>query len=436
MTQARRAAWKALVALEKGDAARLVLDRRRLTPADRDFALELARGTERLHLFLDFALRATVCERLPADPHLRCALRLGAYQILLLGGVPDYAAVHETVSLVRDRRSFLNGALRNLARAVLTRPADPTLPRVELPLDAARTLLLSRGSLPDPETDPGGFVAARYGLPRFLVQGWFESFGSDVMAAAAASCRTPAVVLRPTLHAGGGAPQLAAELRAEGVETVPAARPDLLRWSGGASPFAGRSFAAGAFVVQDATAYEAAFAVGAVPGEAVLDACAAPGTKATLLAEHVGTTGAVYAYDADRRRRRLITGNAQRLRLDGVLRVCEAIDDVPAGVDRVLVDAPCSNTGVLARRVEVRRKLTPETAAVMATTQAELLRDALERVRVGGTVVYATCSIERVENQGVVAELVGDGVTLLREHTTLPRGDRDGGYHAVLQRRR
>jgi 16S rRNA (cytosine967-C5)-methyltransferase len=242
----------------------------------------------------------------------------------------------------------------------------------------------------------------------------------------------PAVTLRPC--GGRDAQALAAALQEANVQCE--IDSGFVRWTGGSSPFATGAYRDGWFVVQDPTAVRAAEAVEARAGQTIVDLCAAPGTKSTLLAEQARPRGVVLAWDPDERRRRRIGENMRRLRLHDVLRVVEDESTLPTGTaDAVLADVPCSNTGVLGRRVEARRRLREDSFATLAALQQQILRRALGCARPGGRVVYSTCSIEREENADVVRAVLGDGVHLVREELTLPVAGRcDGGYFAVLQR--
>lgn len=407
-SDARRAAWQALVALEKGRVRRLreALDAAALSDRDLSFAWELALGCERHRRLLDFALEPLTERGLPRDPHLLCALRLGAYQLLFLTRVPPRAAVHETVGLLRRGAGFCNAVLRALAASRAT----------------VATLDLPPG-------DRG--LAIRHSLPDELVARWRRFFPRDVERLCAASSSIPAVHLRVN-RLRGGAGRLQELLRREGVDCEAGEHEDLLRWTGGGSPFRSRCFAEGWFVAQDPTALAAVDAVQARAGETVVDLCAAPGTKATRLAEQVRPGGRVLALDPDRRRRPRIVENAERLGLSPWLRVVET---APAGADRVVADVPCSNTGVLARRVEVRRRWSAAALAELTAIQAGILRQALDLVRPGGTVVYSTCSLEPEENGELVRSHLLPGFELVAERSILPEPRRcDGGYFAVLRR--
>ncbi len=436
MTSARRVALRALVAVDTGEVERLEpalllhgLDRR-----DRDLAVELARGVERMRLTLDFVAERYVTTGLPKRPSTRAALRMGIYQLLYLARVPIRAAVHESVELVDKERGFVNAVLRRIAAAIREPDqVDAAKPTELLHGAEGRVLRFERPELPDPIDRPAAYHAIRHGLPAFVVERWARQHGIDAaIATAAASSRPPIVALR--VHAPrANRTALAERLATEGVTTAPADHDAVLLWTGGGSPFESGAFRDGWFVAQDPTALRAVEAVGAQPGETVIDLCAAPGTKTTFLAAAVAPNGRVLAHDADAGRTGRIVENVARLGLRDVVTLVPDKADLPIA-DRALVDVPCSNTGVLARRPEVRRRLRPETFAGLARIQGELLRFAIAHVRPGGTVVYSTCSIEPEENEAVVAATLGEGCELVTQQCTLPvERQHDGGYHAVLR---
>ena len=437
MRSARVAAWRALVALERGRVDRLdaAFDRRGLSAKDRGLALELARGVERSRLWLDFLIDGLVERTPPKDPHVRVALRLGVYQLIRLTRVPSYAAVTETVGLLQRGRGFVNALLRRLSRQIEARQPDPSKPRTEVGLANGRTLVLPEGcELPDPESEPAAHCAVLHGLPRFLVERWASVHGpSEAARIAAAADRTPALILRAnTLHGDGAALQKV--LAEEAIQSLCLDHPQLVEWEAGASPFASAAYRAGWFVAQDPTALRAVEAVDAGAGDTVVDLCAGPGTKTSWLAERVRPDGRVHAYDVSEARRKPIRDNATRLGLSDVIVVHDDAAALPVA-DRVLVDVPCSNTGVLARRVEVRRRLRPESFDELARNQVALLRRGLELLRPGGTAVYSTCSIEPEENEQVAHAVLAPGLRLVRDQVTLPDPPRhDGGYVAVLEK--
>lgn len=434
MVSARAAALHALVALEKGQTERLrdALDAARLVGREQAFAFELAHGVIRRERLLDHVLLAFAHRGLPKDAAQRCLLRLGAYQLLFVPGMPAHAAVHETVDLVRSNKGFANAMLRRVAECAQAHAADPDRPTEQLALSPTRSLLLPT-PLPANETERLSIV---HSLPYFLLQRWQKDFGPDgLRQVAEAASAIPGVFLRAV---GVDRDALRAELAEAGVVCEPAEHPRLLVWTDGNTPFGSKAFAAGRFVVQDPTAVRAAEAVPCGPGSVVVDLCAAPGTKTSLLAERVRPGGRVHAFDLDTARGARIAENVARLGLGDAVAVAREVRDLPMA-DAVLADVPCSNTGVLGRRVEVRRRLTGGTIPRLVQVQKQLLVQAIGLCKPGGHVVYSTCSIDRDENDGVVdAVLAAPGTPrceVLQRHLTLPLArQHDGGWFAVLRR--
>lgn len=299
-------------------------------------------------------------------------------------------------------------------------------------MSTTRTLLLKK-PLPDAELDR---LAIVHSLPYFLMQRWEKNLGRDGLRQVAEAASTvPEVFLR--VAAGVEREALRAELGTAGVVCEVADHARMLRWTDGPSPFSTPQFRDGQFLVQDPTALAAAEAVPCRPGDTVVDLCAAPGTKTTVLAERVAPGGLVWAFDPDPLRRTRIAENVARLRLGDVVRVVGNVAELPVA-DAVLADVPCSNTGVLGRRVEVRRRLTAGGFARLVAVQKELLVQAIGLGKPGGAVVYSTCSIDREENEGVVEAVLataGEGrCELVRSERTLPKaGVCDGGFFAVLK---
>ncbi len=434
MATARAVALHALVELSRGRVDRLrdgLVDAG-LSPRDQAFAFELAHGVARRRRLLDHVL-AALCQRgLPKDPRLLDTLRLGVHQLLFVRGMPAHAAVHETVELVRGNRGFANAVLRRVADAIDDRPAAD--PLRELPLGPERCAVLP-APLP---ADELARLALVHSLPDWLLRRVAAEHGlAGARAVAEAASASSDVFLRFAAAVDGAA--LRAELAAAGVELQPTAHALSWRWSGGESPFATAAFRRGDFLVQDPTALAAAEAVPCAPGDVVVDLCAAPGSKTARLAERVRPGGAVVAFDVAPARRAQIADNVARLRLGDVVRIAASPTELPTGAAAVLADVPCSNSGVLGRRVEARDRLQPETFAQMAALQRPLLLQALGLCRPGGAVVYSTCSIDGEENGGVVRAMLADPqaprATLLSEATTLPQaGAHDGGYVAVIRR--
>ncbi|HEY5141722.1 MAG TPA: RsmB/NOP family class I SAM-dependent RNA methyltransferase, partial [Methylococcales bacterium] len=179
------------------------------------------------------------------------------------------------------------------------------------------------------------------------------------------------------------------------------------------------------------------------PGQTVLDMCAAPGTKTTQLAELMTDTGSIFATDIDEMRLKRLETACKRLQTSSVrvlpfANLAKLLANEQC--DAVLLDVPCSNTGVLSRRPEVRYRINSQSISKLAHTQLQLLRRAAEIVKPGGKICYSTCSIQKKENTDVVQQFLthNNRFALLQEKLSLPSADkidRDGGYTALLQKR-
>ena len=200
-------------------------------------------------------------------------------------------------------------------------------------------------------------------------------------------------------------------------------------------------FAQGEFTVQDITASQAVRRLKPQRDWAILDLCAAPGTKTTQLAEATSDAARIIATDNDGRRLEMVKENIARLGIKSVKIIpYESLQGITAEIglfDAILLDVPCSNTGVLARRVEARYRISPEAIGELARIQAELLKTAAKLVKPRGKICYSTCSIQKIENGELVREFLKDnpGFELESEELTLPSAedfDHDGGYAAIL----
>jgi 16S rRNA (cytosine967-C5)-methyltransferase len=197
------------------------------------------------------------------------------------------------------------------------------------------------------------------------------------------------------------------------------------------------SFKDGLFYIQDPSTLLAVAALDPKPGETVLDLCSAPGGKTAFMAERMENKGTVIAHDTAPERLKLVGENCRRL---GVTCVTPALPSAlhshhAASFDRILVDAPCSNTGVMRRRVDLRWRIREAEIARLRDTQLKLLRETWPRLKPGGTLVYSTCSLESEENAEVVREFIKENPTmhLQRERSLTPWTDNtDGAYVAQL----
>ncbi len=449
MPDARSLALDVLLAVERREGFAkdlLAAPRAALTdPRDRGLVTEVVYGTLRRRATIDACLAAFSRVPLPTlDPAVRGALRMAADQALFLDRVPAFAAVSASVGLVAARTNprfagFANAVLRNLLRAIERRdvgseePEDATR---DVPRPGTTSIRFRRPLFPDPAAGPAANLSVRYAHPPWLVTRWLARHGeATCRAMLAAGASRPQVVLRAR---PGGRDALVAELRAGGHGAEPGEEADAVVL-GEADPAAIPACREGRASVQDETAQRVVPLLGLRGGERVLDLCAAPGGKALhaldLLAA-AGGGGEVVACDvAAERVLALVSALAGRSASVLLVPASGPLPFPPASFDAVLVDAPCSNTGVLKRRVEVRDRLHEGDLAALADAQKALLARALPLVVSGGRLVYATCSVEPEENEGVVAATLSahPGWSVEPGFDVLPSETHDGGFAACLR---
>jgi 16S rRNA (cytosine967-C5)-methyltransferase len=419
--------------------------RQTISPAERGLATELVHGVMRRCETLSTLLKPHVSRPLPqVESGALTLLWLGAYQLAVLSAIPDYAVVNETSDLARkigkpQWTGFVNAVLRSLARSV-TGEFGSQPSASSLPLDAGRFRLLNDEVFPDPERDWRGYFAAAFSFPPWLVERWDERFGPDELQRLGFWFNSPGKpslrvnTLRTTRDA------LLAELHQAQVAAEPGAHPDAIRLA--ESTFVPKlpGFGEGWFAVQDESALFAATLLDPQPGECVLDLCAAPGGKTAHLAALMQNQGRLLATDVDTTRLARVAETCRRLGIDIVetRKISRDAANLPDETfDRMLLDVPCSNTGVLGKRPEVRWRLRPAEIAELAAIQGRLLRSACERLSPTGRLVYSTCSIEPEENRAVVDALLLDrpDLELAEERSHLPGHPADGAYQALLRRR-
>ncbi|HEY8489209.1 MAG TPA: 16S rRNA (cytosine(967)-C(5))-methyltransferase RsmB [Thermaerobacter sp.] len=391
----REAAFLALLAAETGpvyvdQALARLLDRAALPPRERALATELAYGVARRQGTLDWALGRWARRPAPRlDPPVRVALRLGAYQLWHLDRIPAHAAVDQSVELVRRHGP---GYAAGFVNAVLRQAARHGFPH---------------GAIPAAEEDLAEHLALTHAHPRWLVERWLRRLGpEETRQLLEANNRVPPLSARVNrLRADPQA--LAGSLAAAGVPVEPGRfLPEALRLGHGVSPAELAAFQQGALTWQDESSMLAVHVLDPQPGELVLDVAAAPGGKATHIAERMGDRGRVVACDVDPGRLEKVRAAARRLGLEAVEPLALDGRRLPerfAGqADRVLADVPCSGLGVIARRPDLRWRKEPGDLAALAPLQGELLRAAAACLKPGGILVYSTCTTEPEENQAVV----------------------------------
>lgn len=440
-----------------------------LSSADRGLCHELVFGVVRWQATLDWLIAQKTQGR-PQKTGLQDLLRLGLYQIFWLDRIPDHAAVHETVEMAKragfgPQSGFVNAVLRGFLReTVVTKALLADLRRGEEnpePADASLKTFDAR-------------MAIGWSQPEWLVARWRARWGEDRLRSLLEWNNSPAKVYARvnTLRTDAGhvgserqatpearllyaAGKLVEQWRAENVDY------DFLTrdWTGENLMFELKShpplttlesFRQGGFYIQDPGTLLAVRELDPRPGETILDLCAAPGGKTTFIAQLMNNEGRIVACDLAEARLKLVRENCARL---GIMCVevrsveevaeggptgprCATPEDRPV-FDRILVDAPCSNTGVLRRRVDLRWRIQPDEINRLRTTQLSLLRHAGSLLRPGGVLVYSTCSLEPEENGEVISQFLSDRVDfrLERQRELLPFADGvDGAFVARLSK--
>lgn len=448
---ARDAAHAVLVAVAEGRHLDEKLDAAldRADPRDRGLLASLVRGTLQWQGRYDHLITRFSRKRTPRDPALLAVLRLGLHQLCALDGVPAHAAVHETVELCRRRvgepeTGFVNGLLQQVRRQALGEPAPAG--------QHAREARL-RPWFDDLRPGSAAWLAAWHSHPRWLVERWLARHGAaNVEALCAANNRPVPVTLHvrephevaaaaADLEAAGhvglsceGAPralELAAAPDRATLTQLLATRPWLIVQDR---------------AVQEATRWLVAPAVAAAgPQDALADLCAAPGGKAALLAGL--WPGALLAADSTPGRVALLRGTLKRIEAPGVgvlLADGRRPPLRPGSLAAVLLDGPCSGTGVLRHHPEGRWRLRASHIERSAQRLGELAAAAADLLRSGGRLLYATCSLEPEENEAVVDALLAVRGDLEPEPDAAGRWRRlwlphesggDGFFAARLRRR-
>jgi len=423
------------------------LERSRFDRRDRDLTTELVYGVLRRRGTLDHLLEQFSRRPLrKVQPRVLEALRVGAYQLLFLDKVPASAAVNEAAEMTKHVSSqgavgFVNGCLRSLHRAIVAKGEDAGAdPRRAVPVAAGAWCVFDRRVLPSPDSGAADYLAAAYSHPAWLVRRWVARFGEATTRQICEADNAHAGVVLRVNHLRSTLEGLVAELVRGGRWAKPVGDDHVvLDHVGSLADVA--ALRDGLCTVQGVAASAAAPLLAPQPGERVLDLCSAPGSKACQLAELARGEAEIVALDISPRRLRQVAENVARLGPRTVWLVagdgaaCERL--FRAEFDAALVDVPCSNTGVLSRRVESRWRLSAGKIAELARLQLQLAASAAAVVRPGGRLVYSTCSLEEEENEGVVKALCAARAEwrLAESRQLLPpqTGD-DGGYVALLHR--
>ena len=398
-------------------AFRIEAERAGLDPRDRAFAQRLAYGTIQTRATLDYVITA-LSSRAPdaIDAPILHALRLGLYQLTSLGGVPDHAAVAETVELAKRSgkggHGFVNAVLRRA-----TREAGDLIAQLtdESPAEAA----------------------VRHSHPEWVVRMWWEALGPEETIALLERDNSPAENAVRANELLVTASEVGEELAQDGIESRQAnGLPEGLVLDGQFDAHGSRLFRSGAIMPQSRGSMKVARRVAPEPGQTVLDLCAAPGAKSTHLAALMRNEGRIVSVEKHVGRAKALEENCRRLGATCVeVRQGDAADPPEGEFDHVLLDPPCSDLGTLQARPDVRWRKRESDVAALAAEQARLLDAAASRVRAGGSLVYSTCTISPQENERQIEDFLerhGDFTQASADRTLPHRDGTDGFFIARL----
>jgi 16S rRNA (cytosine967-C5)-methyltransferase len=367
------------VELEDSYASELLHSSRyaNLSSADHGLATELVMGVLRWRSLLDKHVAERSSQKLGRlDPEVLTALRLAAYQLLFLDRMPERAAVHESVELVKRARKrsavpFANAVLRKFAGVARDRDGESAIANAETPSE----------------------LAAYSAHPIWLVERWIQEFGFETARQICAyDQRIPGTAI--TISEG----TIADELRNHNIQLSPGHLLTSAFQVVAGDVTSTRLFRNGQVMIQDEASQLVSLLVG--QGSNILDCCAAPGGKTRTLAQR-NPKAKIIATDLHPHRARTLrkmvtTANVQVIAADARRLPIDTF------FDRVLADVPCSGTGTLARNPEIKWRLKPEDLVDLQARQFAILQSAMQRVAPGGRIVYSTCSLEKEENSAVL----------------------------------
>ncbi len=376
---------------EKGAYSTIVLDsaldKNALSPRDKSFASALFYGVLERKMTLDYIIRAySKIEYDKIDKSAVQLLRMGLYQLLYMESVPDNAAVNETVKLAQQKqKGFINAILRGFLR------------------DGCK---IDYGSL-----EGEARLSVEYSCPKWLVKMWLKRFGErDTLEILKSSFGRPPLYAKVnTLKCT--ADELISELKKDGISAKRnSLLPDCVEIDKIGGIEACRAYRSGLFHIQDISSQLCCKLVRPVFGETVLDMCAAPGGKSFSIAEAMGNKGEVHSFDLYDGKISMLRDGAKRL---GISIITAEVNDasvysenIPMA-DKVLCDVVCSGLGVIRRKPEIKYKQKAALSEI-PTMQRQILQTASRYVKVGGTLIYSTCTLNYDENEAIVEEFLAN----------------------------
>ena len=432
--------------------------------AETQRATDLVFGTTRNRILIDDVItRFADCPVERIQPKLLNIIRIASFELIYCPQTPEYSIVNEAVNMAKapagvklvpvktgKQTAFVNAVLRQITRHIKDRqvPLSKAEPKRTLPQSLSTGCLFDTDILPDPQASSVDYLSLVFSLPQWLVADWLNEFSAEQVRQICFACnRRPGIYIRPnTLKIT--TQQLADKfsqadidceivhldnLRASSIENRESS---MIRLKSPKAITELPGFKEGLFAVQDITASLPVRLLNPQPEWKILDLCAAPGTKTTQLAELTKDSAKIIATDIDAQRLKSVKENTTRLGITSV-NILPYEQLLNSKFDSVLLDVPCSNTGVLAKRIEVRYRINPKAIEKLTKTQTDLLAAAAKMLKPKGKICYSTCSIQKAENSERVKDFLqqNPGFELESELLTLPSAegfDRDGGYVAII----
>ena len=431
----------------KRDYASAILEKYLDKTDQRQRATDLVFGTLRNLAAIDSVINSfSGCLVKRIQKKLLNIVRIGCYEIIYTPSTGEHSIVNEAAQNAKaiagpKQVGFVNALLRQIIRHVSNRQTfmpQASLRRT-LPQNIETGCEFDSDFLPNVTTNLGQYLSTVFSLPLWLVTDWLNEFGDEkARQICFASNRRPGFYIRPnTLKIS--MQELITKLYENKIEIETIQDEPVLRIKSPSLVSQLPGFNEGLFVVQDLTASLPVKLFNPKQGWKILDMCAAPGGKTTQLAEVTNDSAQIIATDIDSERLTKLKENITRLGMKSVqVLKYEKISDMK--FDGILLDVPCSNTGVLAKRIETRFRIEPNTIREITAIQAEILDKASAMLNSSGTICYSTCSIQNEENSKVVHDFLKKHkeFALISEKLVLPSAegfDHDGGYSAVFARK-
>lgn len=412
----------------------------------RQRATDLAFGSIRNLIAIDRVIDAFAgCPIERIQKKLLGIVRIGCYELIFSPSTKLYSIINEAAENARTvagkkQVGFVNALLHKIEKHITNRQAEITKVDVKRMLvqTAETSCEFDTDFLPDRENQPEEYLSTVFSLPQWLVAEWLAKYGKEsTYQICLAQNRRPSIYLRPN-SLKITTKELMQLFEKEDIkpEIVPDA--SMLRIKSPHMVTQLPGFEEGLFIIQDITASGPVRLLEAKPDWTILDLCAAPGVKTTQLAEATNDLAKIIATDIDDKRLKKVKENLVRLGINSIEIV--PYQQIPEmKFDCILLDVPCSNTGVLAKRVEVRYRIHREALNELAKTQRELLHKAAGLLKPLGKICYSTCSIQKQENRDTIKDFLrkNPDFILENEQLVLPSAegfDHDGGYTAILSK--